>query len=291
MRRPALVFLVFAGGCGWNAAGSTGCRPMDGPLPLPEILVESSGIAWSRARSGVLFSHNDGGHDPVIYALDSHGSVVGEIPLSGVPNQDWEDIATASCAEGSCIYLADVGDNAEVRDSVFLYRIVDAGVYDGSPRTAETFPIRLPDGPRDVESLFLLPGEQVFLVSKGRNHPVTLFRYPPPLRSGQTVTLEAVQTLSDGPLPIPQQITGADASIDGSKIIIRSYEALTFYTWTSGGLVPVPGGKIRLRTLNEPQGEGVALGEPGEIVLSSEGARGRGASLQFLACPPWGSPG
>lgn len=252
--------------------------------PLPDLLGESSGAAWSRVRSDVLFSHNDGGDGAVIYALDGQGSLLGEIPLAGARNQDWEDIATGPCDAGFCIYVADVGDNEEVRDFVMLYRAVDTGTYDGTPVSADAFRMLLPDGARDIESLFVLPGERVFLVSKGRNGPVTVYRYPSPLRAGEAVTLDKVQTLSPDRLPIPQQITGADASPDGSLVAIRSYEALTFYRWLDGLLVPLDAGRVALRTLDEVQGEGVGLGPGGELALTSEGTLGRGPTLNVLAC-------
>jgi hypothetical protein len=241
-------------------------------------------VAWSRAAEGVLFSHNDGGHPANILALDLSGGLWGEIPLEGARNRDWEDIATAECQFGSCIYVADIGDNSLVRDRIVLYRVPDVGVYDGSPQPVEAFPMVLPDGPRDMEAMFVLPGEEVFFVSKGRSHPVTLYRYPHPLRSGETVTLEAIQHLSDGALPIPQQVTGADASMDGTLVALRSYQALTFFHVEDGRLRPIPDSRVNLRTLNEAQGEAVGLGPRGEVALTSEGILNRRASMLILRC-------
>jgi len=284
MRTLFLLPLFLVGSCGWNAAGTTACVPAGPAQALPEILRESSGVAWSRSKEGVLFSHNDGGHAASIYALSVQGALLGEIPLTGIQNRDWEDIATGECAAGSCIYVADVGDNAEIRDQIVLYRVPDPGVYDGTPLEAAAFPMVLPDGPRDMEAVFVLPGEEVFFVSKGRSDAVTLFRYPPPLRSGEVVRLEAVQTFSEGRLPIPKQITGADASQDGSVVAIRSYEALSLFQVEEGRLNPISGARAALRTLNEAQGEAVGLGPNGEVILTSEGLMGREASLMMLWC-------
>lgn len=284
MKAPLLLSLVLAGSCGWNAAGITGCRPVGQTQRLPDILKESSGAAFSRSQPGLVFSHNDGGNEATIYVLDPGGTLQGEIPLAGIKNRDWEDIATGKCPSGNCIYVADIGDNQEIRDEIFLYRITDTGSYDGSARRPEVFPMTLPDGPRDMEALFVLPGEEVFFVSKGRDHGVTLYRYPPPLRPGVPVMLEAVQSLTKDRLPIPKQFTGADASTDGRTVALRTYEALTFYSWESGRLVPIEGGRIALRTLNEAQGEAVALGPGGQVVLTSEAALGRGATLTVLQC-------
>ena len=300
MRALPLLLTFVVASCGWNAAGTTACVPTGPARALPDILRESSGVAWSRSREDILFSHNDGGHPASIYAIDFEGALKGEIPLEGVSNRDWEDIATAECDTGSCIYIADVGDNEEVRNRITLYRVTDPGVYDGTPLPADAFPMVLPDGPRDMEALFVLPGERVFFVSKGRSDAVTLYRYPPPLRVGEEVVLEAVRTFSDGRLPIPRQVTGADATWDGTVVAIRTYESLTFFSvdgagstdgLTTGltdglttGLSPIPGNRALLRTIQEAQGEAVGLGPNGEVVLTSEGLMGREASMAMLRC-------
>jgi hypothetical protein len=263
--------------------------------PLPDRLSESSGVAWSLASDGSLFTHNDGGHEPTVYVLDRRGSVLARIPLLGAENRDWEDMATGTCARGACVYLADTGDNQEARDVITLYRFHDPGVYDGSPIRAEAFPMVLPDGPRDIEALFVLPGEEVFFISKGRNHSATVYRYPPPLKEGEKVRLESIQELSTGPLPLLDQITGADASRDGRFVAVRTYQTLRFYSWAGsevqgGRLRPLEGGTVALRILAEGQGEAVGLGPGGEVALTSEAVFGRGGTLSFLECAiPGGS--
>lgn len=281
-----LLFAVLAStGCPWNAAGETGCKPIEPPRPLPEVLKESSGVAWSLARPGILWSHNDGGDDPVLYALDTQGRLQARIPLEGIENRDWEDIATARCYAGSCIYIADTGDNYARWSEIYIHRIVDTGSLEETPRAVETFPMILPDGARDIEALFILPGEDIHLITKGRHEGNTVYRYPPPLRPGEIVTLEEVQTLSDGPMPIPTQITGADASTDGKIVVVRSYQDMTFYTVEDGLLVPIEGGKVPLRTLEEPQGEGIALGAGAQLFLTTEGGNFGGvAALRVLEC-------
>jgi hypothetical protein len=249
-------------------------------------LRESSGIAYGVGLGGVLWTHNDGGDGPRLYALDNAGRLMGTFPVAEAANHDWEDIASAQCSVGGCIYLADTGDNEETRPLVELYRVEEPlGLEPGVALRAERFPVRLPAGPRDIEALFVLPPEQVFLVSKGRNHPVTVYRYPPPLRPAQEVTLEAVQILTDGPVLLPHQVTGASASPDGSLVVIRTYESLTFYRTGGDSLEALEGGRVSLRTLQEPQGEAVGIGFDGRIALTSEGGPwGGAASLRLLWC-------
>jgi hypothetical protein len=248
-------------------------------------------VAWSRVSPGILWTHNDSGHGAILYAMDRQGNLLGSVPLQGARNRDWEDMAVGPCPAGSCLYVGDIGDNAEVRDRIVLYRVEDTGTFDGTPREAEAFPMLLPDGPRDMEALFILPGGEVLFITKGRSHPVTVYRYPPPLRPGETVTLEEVQTLTDGPVPIPSQVTGADAAPDGRLVAVRTYESLTFHRMSRGRLVPLRGGRVDLRTLGEAQGEAVGIGPDGLVALTSEaGFLGRGAVLNLLECGVLKSP-
>jgi len=279
-----LSSLILTAGCIWNAAGSTGCRPSAPPFPLPEALHESSGVAWSRAQSGILWSHNDGG-EPLLYALDTEGRPEAQIPIRGVSMWDWEDLAVGDCPTGTCLYLADTGDNQEVRPQVQILRIPEPAFLDDGPLRGESFPVTLPDGPRDIEAIFVLPGGEVYLISKGRKDPLTVYRYPSPLRAGESVMLEEVQTLSEGSMSIPAQVTGADASEDGRFVAVRTYEALLFYRVEEGRLLPINGGRVALGTLQEPQGEGVGFGPTGQVFLTSEaGNFGGVASLRTLQC-------
>ena len=52
-----------------------------------------------------------------------------------------------------------------------------------------------------------------------------------------------------------------------------------------GKLTPAAGGKVDLKTLQEPQGEAVALGSEGQVALTTEkGPFGGIAALRILRC-------
>jgi hypothetical protein len=145
--------------------------------------------------------------------------------------------------------------------------------------------MELPDGPRDIEAMYVLPPEQIFFVTKGRNHPVTIYRYPLPLRSDEVVTLVEVQRLTTDRVARGRMVTGASATLDGSTVAIRTYETLEFFSVTAGErLLESDLGRVDLRSLGEAQGEGVGFGADGTVVLTSESAGGVGASLTFLSC-------
>ena len=274
--------------CAPIATAGPGCTELTPATVLTRELGESSGIAVGRVSPDVLWTHNDGDSD--LYALDRSGRVVARFDVP-VRMRDWEDLEIAECADGgSCLYLADTGDNGERRPAgdIRIVRVrepsIGAGTDERRTLDADVFPVALPDGPRDVEALFVLPGGTPYLVTKGANDPVVVYRYPGPLRS-DTVTLEEVQRLTDAPRQLLDRVTGASASPDGRWVAIRTYRALQFYRVDDGRLVHAEGGLANLRSLAEIQGEAVGIGPDGFVALSSEGGPlGGPPSMRLLRC-------
>jgi hypothetical protein len=243
---------------------------------LPTALNEASGAAFSRAHPDLIWTHNDSGTEPYLYAVDTLGAMVHRVavdePADPENIRDWEDIATAACADGSCIYIADIGDNAATRTVARIVRLREPDI-DGRPRAAaadvRVFPFRYPDGPRDAEAIFVLPGERVHIVTKGRSGPVALFRYPGQLRD-DTVTLEHVRDLTPGLVQLPDQVTGAAVAQDGRNVLIRTYSYLMRYEIGSDGSVAENGTRASLASAGEPQGEAIAWRADGAVFLLGE---------------------
>jgi len=55
-------------------------------------VIESSGVAVSHAYPGVLWTHNDSGDGPYLYATDLRGTDRGALLVPGAQAIDWEDI-------------------------------------------------------------------------------------------------------------------------------------------------------------------------------------------------------
>jgi len=275
-------------GCAPIAFGGPDCRTLSESNELPRELVESSGVVVAHRDRGVFWTHNDDGSG--LFAIDREGAIRASYRIR--PRlRDWEDIAAGFCApHGTCLYLADTGDNEERRRAgdARIVRVPepDARSTTGGRSTldGEVFPIRLPDGPRDIEALFVLPGERPYFVTKGRSHAVTVYRYPPPLRP-DTVTLVEVQRLGPGPVGLGDQVTGASESLDGETIAIRTYQAVEFFRLDGDTLARIDDGLVNLRTLRESQGEGIGLGPDGLVVLTSEGGPfGGSPAMTLLRC-------
>lgn len=295
--RAAVLALALSGiwGCGGSEGGARslaapgtrtpGCVEASPVHRLPSTVRESSGLAWSLRFPGVLWTHDDSGGRPDLVAVGPDARLLAAVHVEGVGNRDWEDLAASPCGEGTCLWIADTGDNLGRRDDLVLIRVPEPEILTSRTVPAALFPIRLPDGPRDIEALFVLPGERPYLITKGGRHPVTVYRYPPPLRAGESVLLEEVQVLFPGRRALRDRITGASAAPDGSGVVVRSYRELHHFTVEGGRLVPTPGSPVNLAPLEERQGESVAWGPGGHVGLTSEaGLLGRWATLRIIRC-------
>jgi hypothetical protein len=237
---------------------------------LPAELAEASGLAPASSIAH-FWAISDGG-SPLLYAVDSAGAIRASVTVAGAGKRDWESLAAASCAAGTCLYIADIGDNLRNRERLRLYRVPEPTLFADSTATADIFEFRFPDGPHDAEAVFVLPGEQLYVVTKGRGEPVTVYHYPGSLTDEDSVvTLTPVQRLTPGLVQLPDMITGAGATPDGSWIVLRTYAYAQLYQLVAGRLVPrldAPG--LDLQALHEQQGEGVDVRSDGTLLLLSE---------------------
>jgi hypothetical protein len=270
---------------GAGSAAAQVCNTAGPPLHLPEIARESSGLALGRERPGLLWTHNDRGNEPELYAVDAEGRLAQTVRLAEAA-VDWEDIEIAACPGGNCLYIGDIGDNDALRDHITIYRLPEP--VEGLREAVDVVALRAryPEGPRDAESLFVLPSGDIFIVTKGRDTAITLYRLPVPHSLDSIATLERVSELFPQPAHGDDRVSAATASRDGNRVGVRSYRRLYFYDTASlvSGTVVEPT-VIDLAALGEGQGEGLALGDDGTVWLSSEAANRRSLPvLNRLAC-------
>lgn len=290
-RYRLLPLAALLAACSSQAAGDAQepvCRVLQSPAPLPEQLPESSGAAVSRRHPELVWSHNDSGGEAALFAVHPTGRLLGVVEVEGADNDDWEDLATGPCPAGDCLFIGDIGDNEAKRDRLSIYRVPEPDPSAGRTEEAERFRIRYPGGARDAEGLFVLPSGELFVVTKGRNSGVEVYRYPLPFRSDEVVELERVATLSSGERPLPNQITAAAATPAGEWIVLRDYVSLSVFRAAD----LVGGGDLRathvfdLQSLDEPQGEAVAALDNGRVVLTTEGpGQNTPGLISVLHCP------
>lgn len=263
------------------------CRVVQRLVPLPGNVPESSGVAVSRLDPTVFWTHNDSGGDPRIFAVDPIGELLGMVDVTGAKNNDWEDIESAPCADGNCLFIADIGDNGGDRKDIEIYRVPEPRPQQGRTQTATRFIVEYPEDAQDAEGFFVLPGERMYIVTKGNDGPIAIYAVPEDIEPENETKLEHIRDLSAGGVPLADRVTAASASPDGRVVGIRTRTALLLYDaedLVNGEEVePI---NVNLQSLGEPQGEGVAFGPNGTLVLTSEGGvDGAPGMLGLLWCP------
>lgn len=256
-------------------------------------VTESSGVAVSRAHPGVLWTHNDSGDDAFLYATDLTGADRGRIRVPGVAPADAEDLAEGPCPTriGRCLYLADTGDNRELRDWVAVVAVPEPDPPGGPADTLRVseapvvLRLRYPDRAHDVEAAFVTQSGTLYLVTKGRGGTVAVYRLPRAAWTASGVgTVEFVQALSFGPGSGGRLVTGAALSPDGRRVALRSYGDIVFFALLPDGTLQRTGPACDVRG-REPQGEAVAFLDDGRLVLTSEGARAVPGPIHVVTCP------
>jgi hypothetical protein len=258
-----------------TGSGAELCMPGSELVEIRSV-AEASGIAVSRRTPDLLWTHNDSG-EPILHALDTRGTVKGRVQVTGARVDDWEDLTTAPCPEGSCLYIADIGDNNRSRRGITIYRIPEPRPEQAASEPADVWNATYPDGAHDAEALFAF-GNALFVVTKDKSSATALYRLPLLPKGGREARLELVSRLS------LDRVTGAGVSPDGTWVALRTNDALLFYRTPDliGGRPGAPR-EFDLTPLGEPQGEGVAIGADGRVYLAGEGG-GRGGTLAALRC-------
>ena len=248
---------------GWGAGAEPAAAKKDHPEGTVSVIrdgriAESSALALSVMHDDLVYTVNDRGNRPMIFAIRlSTGEVVGTTDVSSLSVEDTESLAVDAAGT---LWLGDLGDNDHNRDDVSIISFPEPGPGDHHLSSAERYPVSLPDGAVDIEGMLIQPQtDRVRLVTKNRNGLGTIYDLPP-LVAG--VTAEAEDTGVDA----PEAVTDATYTSDGRWALLRTNDDVWVYdakTWK-----PVR----RLEGPDLAQGESITV-EPGDrsVLLGSEG--------------------
>jgi hypothetical protein len=292
MRWVMVTCAVIAAGMpatAWRASQADlapACKPAGSMMRLAG-LPEASGLVASRLTPGRLWAHNDSGK-PEIFAIDAKGTVTGSVSISGAGVEDWEALTSGACGNGTCLYIADIGDNDAKRSQIIIYRVPEPAKTGGAAQVDGVFRASYPDGAHDAEALLAASDGTLYIVTKGDTGHVALYRFPRELRAGTTLRLERVGApLSTGQPAQDARITDGAISSDGEWVVLRTLSALTFYRageFFNGNFHEAR--RVDLKPLGEPQGEAVAFGPSNNTgyVAGEGGGKSQSGTLAVLSC-------
>lgn len=282
-----------SGGSGGSGGGIDYCsecgKPFQSGTIAAKALVEASGLVASAVNPGAYFVENDSGNPPSVFALDATGKDLGEYQLMNATNVDWEDVARGPCAQGSCIYAGDIGDNAMSRASYVLYRFVEPKTLSAGQHAvaSEAFPFKYPDGSHNAETLLVDPTTgEIAIVTKVGSGPSGVYVFPQPLTPGVEVMLTKA-----GMVTPPQGVnlfTSGDVHPMGTGVLLRTYSHVFYYPKAKGQSIAdaLSGAGCALQAPNEVQGEAIAWTLAGDgFLTTSEGAAAPISAVSCVTAP------
>jgi hypothetical protein len=246
-----------------------------GRVGAPEA-TELSGLAVSAAQPGVLWTHNDSGDRPRLFALRTDGSLIASLDVPGAEAVDWEDLAVGPAGD---LLVGDLGDNEARRDHVDVYRVPEPRLAERPAATGPAARLRLtyPDGPHDAESLLAdrRTGEIVVVTKRLSGRSGVYAATVPPRGTAGSATLRHA---GDVELGLGGLATAGDVSADGRTVALRTYTTLFAWKRRPGRSIaatmtdsrPCTG---RVSLGREGQGEALALNRDGRSFFTvPEGA-------------------
>ncbi len=205
---------------------------------------EISGFAASRVHPGILWTHNDSGGTPTLYAIDSHAARRAKVEITNVSNFDWEDMAAFRYRDRDWLLIADTGDNGGIRRQMQLHIVPEpTELADGVTEAVRTIEFAWPDGARDCEAVGVdATSRSILLVSKKRVPP-ELYRISLDADSSagpvvaerigliRFVNQPSLQDLQRNPVygRYRAQISGMDISSDGRRMVVLNYLSALIY--------------------------------------------------------------
>mgnify|MGYP006282829319 CR=1 FL=1 len=261
-------------------------RPLEPTAELaPGPARENSGIVASRRHADTFWMINDSGDEPRVYAVRRDGSVHGAargsaeyvahsttavgdgyekpgVLVGGAINVDWEDIALDAADR---LLVPDFGNNGNDRRDLVIY-VLDEPRPDGGRTTwrqkwffrypeQAAFPAPEDDFDYDAEALFTV-GETPWVLTKHRSDTHTrLYRLADP-QPHVVNEAELVERFDIG-----GRVTAADASRDGLRLLVLTYDALWVFDRPDTAS-PFFAGTARRLVFTAPQVEAACFMDP-----------------------------
>jgi hypothetical protein len=232
---------------------------------LPKDLPESSGLAL--AADGHLWTHQDSGHENILFKITKQSEVLQRIRVPGTSNIDWEDLARDTKGH---IYIGDFGNNANQRRNLRIFKVgeqtltpVDTIQFAYADQQA--FPPAKPHNNFDAEAFFWVE-DKLFIVSKNRNVKAPARVYAIPDVPGQYSVSPTDSVL------VNAMITGADLDPGLQQVVLLGYGKLYLFEFEEGGSM-FGGRRICIPVARSGQAEAVVFLPDNDILFTNEGGK------------------
>jgi hypothetical protein len=219
---------------------------------------ECSGLVVSRQFPGVLWTHNDG-QDRRMFAINRQGEKLGEFEVQGVFIWDWEDLAIDATNR---LYIADTGNNLEVRPSLSVHRVAEPDPKSTARALAveRTWVLKFPGKSFDSEGLVIWQDHGYLVEKSAKGKKAGLYRWS--LDAGPMATLEEI-----GKLELKSPVTAAELSPDGTRLGLTADDGVYALRFAAG-----PENAIGQKPFKVPfklgQIEGCSFDRDGLLVIS-----------------------
>ena len=239
--------------------------------------LELSGIVRSKSNKNVFWIHNDSGDKPRVFAIDSAGKFYMSdryknqegIEIAGATNVDWEDITMDN--KGNLV-VADLGNNGNDRKDLVLYVIPEPSPLASNTTFLKKIFVKYPDQKVfnkstdfnfDCEAIFYADNK-IHMLSKNRSNTFTKLYRLDQEKTEEVNTLTLVDKFNIG-----GKVTAADASEDGNKLVVITYQAIWMFE-RRDAQSSYFNGHIWWLPVTSPQIEGVCFKDDNTLWLLDE---------------------
>lgn len=244
-----------------SAVNSSALFSLESQNLIDENLNEISGLACGKTNPDLVYMIEDKGNESEVHVFNQSGEFQYKLVLQGISNTDWEDIAigVGPDANKNYIYIADIGDNDAVRNSVRIIRFEEPNqaTVSGSSMTISDYTLidfQYPSGAKDAEVLMLNSFNKSLIVITKRDALSRVYELKYPYSASMN------QAEFVGLLPF-QKLVAGDISHDGTQIVLKNKAQV--YFWNTQGNNPLKTlfdqAPVELDYTEEPQGESIGF--------------------------------
>ena len=241
---------------------------------------EVSGLVATKTGYIVINDSTDVASHKRVFFLDQDCSIKKQVTYSGNGPRDTEDMVLS--ADGSTLWIADIGDNDGTRDNIALWKMPASGA--SSPKI---YRLSYPAGEHhDAEALLLTGTNTPIVVTKEVGKPAVLFEPTAALKANTTtgVPLKKVGEFQPPDTDTPSNtfahlarktVSGGAIAPGGAKVVLRTYTDAYEWDVTDGNVVAAVKATPRKTPLeNEPQGEAITYSSDGKYFYTASDMQG-----------------